>query len=181
MAEKNQTSCKNEKLLSMTEICFIDSSEIMTFSIIDLTRRMIRLKKAKEQRFMIIEETFPDILNLHIILRSLIFPSKGFYETSASLPCEFPTKGEFRNETEDEILQREMYRNSEIVYHEMNCNNLLEYAKIYSKWSVASLGEVIYHFVEWCTTNLNLSPLHSPKISSFAFDAVLSQVRSSNL
>jgi hypothetical protein len=48
---------------------------------------------------------------------------------------------------------------------------MLENAQVYNKWSVFILANSLRHLVNYCLTNMKLSPLHYSTLPSFAFES----------
>jgi hypothetical protein len=83
----------------------------------------------------------------------------------------FPLPAEFFISSENQEEQMKFYENSRAVYSGFGCKNKLDYAKLYTKWAVVQLAQVLKNSVTWCVKYLQLSPF-STTISSFGFDAV---------
>jgi len=83
----------------------------------------------------------------------------------------FTTHPEFPLLSKGEKCDTSVYKKCVQAFEYFNCITPLDYSKICTKTSVLLLGDVLRHFVLFCTNYFNLSPLHSIILPAFAFDA----------
>jgi len=144
---------------------FIDSSQLLSFPIEKLAHRLMKTESNHAREKSILYKGFQSI-NVTLLRKGLAFPFKDFTFHNSTLPIEFPPYEDVYYHGDNDL-----YCNSRDSFNLFKCESALEYAKLHTKTSVLLLGDILRHFVKYCTQKMALSPIHSPTLSGFAFDA----------
>jgi len=164
---------QSSAILSMTwrkDVSFIDSKMLVDSSIGDMSNRMVMSANNGNiyKYFPFTTHEFSKEADPCLFTNKIEFPVR-FRHFKGNTPTEFPLYEEFLGG--ENQLSPEEYDVCKRMYTETSCSTLAEYAKLYARASVIQLADVMLNFVQWCINSFSITPLHSPSISSFAFDA----------
>jgi hypothetical protein len=165
---------RNDDIVSMTwagDIKFVDSSELMQSSLSEINHSLQSIAR-KISHWRVYKQVYsgfshdpdPSIYSFH-----LTFPSV-FTWSGSSTRADFPMIAEFPEEDINDNF--ESYGNSKCAFVMSNSTNMLDYAHVYSQSLLFQLADGLQRFNTWGLENFKISPLYSPTLSSFGFDAM---------
>jgi hypothetical protein len=159
-------------------IKFIDSMELINSDIGELNNWLLNesIKNPNAVVYKLVRAKFGNELDPNIYTRHIIFPSEYISYYSK-------IKGPFPNRNSFDLFELEEYpmafQDSKYLFEHKKCKSVDDYATIFNETQLFQLADAIKHFTQWCIKNFNISPLHSPTLAAFGFDAIFVKTGSS--
>jgi hypothetical protein len=109
-----------------------------------------------------------------MVLEKSFFPYE--YCTSLKLmkkTTKLPKRKHFYSSLSEETISKKDYKFAKKVWKKFNCQNLVDYAKVYCKIDTILLAEVFQKFREDMHNFSGLDPAHYISLPSYSYDSML--------
>jgi hypothetical protein len=113
-----------------------------------------------------------------MVLQKSFFPYE--YCTSLNLmqkTTKLPKRREFYSSLSEETISKEDYKFAKKVWKKFNCQNLVDYAKVYCKIDTILLAEVFQKFRADMHKFSGLDPAHYISLPSYSYDSMLKMTK----
>ena len=156
---------------------FLDSLAFLQASLDQLTEDLSKT----DHKYQILKQTYLaksgsnfDPLKFNILLTKSYYPYE--YCTNFELmknTTTLPKRSDFYSSLREKTIGKEEHRAAKKVWKMFNCQNLLDYTKLYCKLDTILLAEVFQKFRKDMHEFSSLDPSHYISLPAFAFDSMM--------
>jgi len=168
---------ENFRTLSFNCFEFIDSLAFLQSSLAQLCEDLKNTRHGYDilkQTYLVQTNGQFDPIKFDMVLQKSFYP----YEYCTSLEKmiktkKIPCKKSFYSSLSEETISDENYAFAKSVWKKFNCNNLLDYTKIYCKIDTILLAEVFEQFRTDMHNFSGLDPAHYISLPAYTYDSML--------